>query len=61
MNPNIDPDNDLYDRDSDENFEMTEVKDESSEEEDSDSDVSEEFGIHTRRQVQSRSNRLNIR
>ena len=50
MNPNYDPDNDFYDRESDENFELTEEAAEKSEEdEEFDEDNSdEEYGEHSR-------------
>lgn len=51
MNPNFDPDNDHYDRASDENFEMTEEDEEqeNSEEDAGEDDSSEEdYGVHRR-------------
>lgn len=49
MSPHFDPDNDHYDRDSDENFEIAELSDEESEVEEEVEEESEEtYGVHTR-------------
>lgn len=69
MNPNFDPENDAYDRESDENFELSrdvdsdivEEEDESSQEDD---ESEEYYGHHhksNRTVQQTRSNRLNVR